>query len=151
MGIYNNDNWTLARGEVDGHPFIIRARSSLPSQADREYFSHLIVISWGYERDANDGFPPPAVSEHMENFETALFESFNENSAEGCGVAVVTTDGTRQWRFYTPDTEAFMEAFNQALAGQPAYPIELEAFTDPEWGALAELINPEADTGSAQQ
>lgn len=150
MGIYNEDKWTVARGEVDGHAFIIRARSSLPSQADREFFRHLIVISWGYDAEANNGFPPEAVSEHMENFETALFESFNENSAEGCGVAVVTTDGTRQWRFYTPNTEAFMEAFNQALVGQPAYPIELEAFDDPEWGALDELIKPEAGEAATE-
>lgn len=146
MGIYDNDNWTVAQGEVDDHPFIIRARSSLPSAVDREFFSHLILISWGYDANANNGFPPEQIQEDMDSFETALFDSFDENSAEGCGVAVVTTDGTRQWRFYAPDTEAFMEALNQALVGQPPYPIELEAYDDPEWGALAELLEPVTET-----
>ena len=143
MSIYTDDNWTLGRGTFDDHPVIVRARASLPSETNRELFPHLILVSWAYEADENNGFPSEALSEEMESLETALFDIFDENSAVACGVAVITMDGTREWRFYASDTELFMEGLNDALAGQPDYPIELQAYLDPEWEGLSEWIETE--------
>lgn len=146
MGVYTDDKWTLGRGTFDDHPVIVRARASLPSKAERELFSHLILISWAYEPDDDDGFPSDELSEDMESFETALFDTFDQNSAVACGVAVITMNGTREWRFYASDTDLFMEEFNDALAGQADYPIELQAYLDPEWEGLREWIETESTT-----
>ncbi len=140
MGVYTDDNWTFSRGTVNGHPVIVRARAALPPKAEREVFSHLILISWAYDSEANDGFPSEPVRDEMETFETALFDLFDENSPVACGVAVITMNGKREWRFYASDTELFMAGLNDALAGQIAYPIKLEAFLDPEWEGLREWI-----------
>ena len=38
--------------------------------------------------------------------------------------------------YYIGDREAFVASFNEELAGQPRYPLQIEFFDDPEWGDL---------------
>ena len=52
-------------------------------------------------------------------------------------VACLTGNHQKEWRYYTHDVEAFLDAFNACLAGHPAYPLQLRA--DPDWNALSGL------------
>ena len=36
--------------------------------------------------------------------------------------------------------DAFMDALNAGLDGHPEYPLEFDAFEDPDWNALEELL-----------
>ena len=40
-------------------------------------------------------------------------------------VACLTGNHQKEWRYYTHDVEAFLDAFNACLAGHPAYPLQL--------------------------
>jgi hypothetical protein len=136
LQIYNDDSWMVGHSEANGFPVVIRARHALPSQADRELYPNLVVVTWPYE-PANMGMPSPQDSAAMNRFEDAL-----EQSVElGVGVqaASITGNGVRAWRYYTSSQDEFMSEFNRGLAGHPAYPLELRVFSDPDWSALAEL------------
>jgi len=99
----------------------------------------LVIVSWKYDPDANGGLPSSAVLAEMEAFETAVLDA-SEAGAWGHGVAVVTTAGVREWRFYTGGAQDFMLEFSHSLSGMGPFPIELTAYDDPDWNALRELM-----------
>ncbi len=139
MGLFPDDEWTFATGETPDGPILVRIRTGEPGPEDCEHFRNLVIVRWAYDPAENGGLPSAAVIEKMEVLEEALFAQFDEDSAIGCGVAVMTLAGTREWRFYTPDTPQFAAGFNAALDGLPIFPIEIETFSDPDWNAFAEL------------
>ena len=128
----------LATFETDAGDLIVRARNSLPSADARAKYQHLISIRWPYEPAPGCNVPTAATEEMMDELAEALDVLANaEGSAEA---ASITGLGVREWRFYTDDTEHFMAEFNRALADRDPFPIELEAFVDPEWNGLAEFL-----------
>lgn len=137
-GIYKEDDWSIGEAQINGLLLIVRSRSKLPSIPDMQIYENLIIISWPYS--ANElGMPVPE-----ENQSTIQFEDAIEKALEAVGVGVqaacITGNGTKEWRYYTYDTDEFMSKLNRGLAGHPVYPIELQFFKDPEWGALSELL-----------
>ncbi len=136
--IHTKDWWNLIESEIDGMRIVIRARSSLPSDADRQLFPFLVTVTWRY--DGNEiGMPPPDVVEKMASLDEA-FGGLLDAKGTSIEAASVTGNGVKEWRFYVNDTGDFMNAFNESLIGHPAYPLEFEAFHDPSWDALAEFL-----------
>lgn len=74
----------------------------------------------------------------MQTFETAIEASLEEKGV-GVQAACITGNGTREWRYYTYDTDEFMAKLNAGLGGHPAYPLHIQLFSDPEWMGLSEL------------
>ena len=137
---YSDDDWTLATIEGgENGPSVARFRTRLPPRTEREAWVHLIIIGWAYEPRDDSGLPNPDDHERMCAFEDAM-EATVEAQDAGTQAVSITGGGAREWRYYTRDTGKFLEAMNAALHGQPPYPLELDAFVDPEWDALAELL-----------
>ena len=42
-------------------------------------------------------------------------------------------ENLREWIFYTRSQNEFLKRLNRALAGKPAFPIEIHAAADPLW------------------
>ncbi|WP_183012213.1 DUF695 domain-containing protein [Achromobacter sp. UMC46] len=82
--------------------------------------------------------PNDEDKKNTNSFEEAIEKGF-ENSDIGVQVACLTGNHLKEWRYYTVDVEAFLDAFNACLAGHPAYPIQLRTYTDPDWNTLSEL------------
>lgn len=119
----------------------------MPSSADRALYSNLVIIRWRYA-DANAGtLPDDDTLDQMTEFEDAVLEAADHEKHWGYGVAVLTENGVREWRFYTPDTSEFMDNFNRVLADMDAFPLDFEVFDDPEWIALAELQSAPRESG----
>lgn len=53
--------------------------------------------------------------------------------------AIFATSDTREWRFYTPDADAFQREFGEALRGLGHIPPDLQVFDDPDWKGFAEI------------
>lgn len=137
--IFSSDEWTVAQGEIEGHPAVIRMRSVLPSQGDRELFSKLFVITWDYAPN-DSGMPAKEVHALMNTLEDAL-ESGCERSGHAYQALSLTCGGKKEWRYYAADNEEFLRSLNEDLAGHEPFPIEIQAFEDPEWGALSEYLS----------
>jgi len=124
--------------EDDDGGLIIRCRSRVPDAAARKGWEHLVIVGWTYEADET-GMPLKAVDRQMDAFEEAVQPALQASGA-GVLVASITGAGVREWRFYSIGPDAFMDALNTALDKHPEYPLEFEAFEDPDWNALAELL-----------
>jgi len=138
-GPYADDEWIVGQtDEEDGAGLIIRCRSKLPDAAGRQAWQHLILVGWTYEPEES-GLPGKAVDRQMDAFEEAVAKAVQDSGA-GVLAASITGSGVREWRFYTIGPDAFMDALNTALDAHPEYPLEFDAFEDPDWNALAELL-----------
>jgi hypothetical protein len=137
-GIFSDDAWWIGEGFSDGNPIVIRARESLPAQPDREIYRHLLIVSWKYSPKPS-GMPETQVHSAMCAFEDAV-EATVEKAGTGVQAASITGNGSKEWRYYTYDPGEFMSQLNDALTGQPAHPLDIQMFDDPDWDALGELI-----------
>ncbi len=138
-GIFPSDNWAIAEGQTPKGPIIMRYRTGDPSPADRELFDKLILARWAYEPSEVPGLPPSELLGSMEEFEEAVLDASDEARWWGSCVAVITHNGAREWRFYTPDVDAFQKEFSEALRGLGPYPLDLQVFDDPDWNGFAEI------------
>jgi len=139
-GIFPDDNWSVGQGETERGPIIIRVRGSEPNPADRALFTKLIFIRWEFEARDASGLPTSEEMAQMDQFEDRVLEESDRDPSWGSGVAVITHDGVREWRFYTPDTNLFQKRFSACLDGLGPYPLDLEVFDDPEWNGFYELL-----------
>jgi hypothetical protein len=139
MSIFPDDSWSVGTvGDDDEDELVVvRARTALPPGPARQAWSKLVVVTWPYEPAS--GMPQAADSEQMARFEDAVAAGI-ELAGTGVQVATLTGAGHKEWRYYTPDSEAFLAALNGTLKGHAAYPLEIEVFTDPAWQGLTELL-----------
>ena len=133
-------DWVLAEGSQGGSALSARFRAQPSTAAERAARPLLIVITWGYDGDRR-GLPDAAAAAAMERFEDAVFGATDSGRIAAEPVAVITSDGVREFRLYAADPDLFMDGFNTALEAHEAYPIELEMFEDPDWAAHAELLD----------
>lgn len=126
--------WVLLSGEADGRPLVMKVMEELPPESVRERFGWLTVVSWRYDGAKNNGMPSSDIHDQMILLEDSI-DSLQQ--AELCvQVYTKTGNGLKELVYYIGDREEFMRAFNEALADQPRYPLEIEFFEDPEWGDL---------------
>lgn len=135
--IFPGDLWSVGEAHINGLSVIVRSRTGLPPAPDRQINENLIIISWPYQ-GIDSGMPNDEDKKATNDFEEAIEKGF-ENSAIGVQVACLTGNHLKEWRYYTPDVDAFLDAFNACLAGHPAYPINLRMYKDPDWNALSQL------------
>ena len=143
MSIFADDSWSVGTfGDDDDELVLVRARTALPPAEARGAWSRLIVVTWPYEPAS--GMPQTADSELMGRFEDAV-QAGVETPGSGVLVATLTGAGHKEWRYYAPESDAFLAGLNASLKGQPVYPLEIEVFTDPEWQGLFELMPGDGD------
>ena len=149
MSTPTDEPWLLATGTQGDSPLVCRLRTRPPSDEERASHPLLVMIRWPFEpEDDDDALPEEEVLESMAELETALNTAMD---AQGWGMlmAVITTGGVREWRIYTQDFDRFQDGLNDALMGQPHYPIEFETFEDPAWRAYDEIASSMAPRGQS--
>lgn len=130
--------WLFAIGSNDDEQIrTLRLRSAAPRESERTAMPLLVMIRWPFEAMLAH-VPDNGDLEAMAVFENG-FALQMDAGGWGSLAAVVTTAGVREWRVYTQDFERFQDGFNQALLGQPQYPLSFELFEDPEWLGYADL------------
>jgi hypothetical protein len=126
-----DDGWVVVSGKHDGKPLIVRFRATMPRQLTPGRYPTLTTIVWRYEGAAS-GLPPDDVSTRMDRLEDLLAQRV-EAQGVAFHTATVTGDGTREWQVYAQSEDAMTRALNDALRGDPVYPIEIHFAPDPEW------------------
>ena len=119
----DNDAWTVAEGERDGLPSLLRFRPGLREFLGDPRFSRHLQVTWSCKR-SNTGLPSDEEIEAMQSMEDNLIEAFEEADA-GVLAFVSTHGGTRSWNFYVAESADLGGIINNAFAELPSLPIEL--------------------------
>ena len=132
-----DDQWSVAQGEKNGKPLLIRYRSKRPQNFEAAAFPFLLSATWSY-RPNEFGLPSAEEMESMDKFEDALASSL-EGSQIAHLMVILTGDGERDWLWYTCGEEDAMRQLNQALKGHERYPVQFSVQKDRAWKAYAQF------------
>lgn len=133
-----DDIYFTATGQEEGKPLIFRSLKDVPEGIDQADFPYRISIIWRYDAEIRNGMPDPDENNGQIEFEDALVHL--EANTISRLMLVVTGNGRKEWHWYVQDVEGWMKEFNQALAGRPAYPIEITDTLDPDWSLYRNFV-----------
>lgn len=137
-----NDQWTVAQGQKNGRPLLIRYRSQRPQGVDTAAFPFLLSATWSYQ--PNDyGLPSAEEMELMDNFEDVLASAL-EGSQTAHLLVVLTNNGERDWLWYTCGEQEVMSQVNKALKGHRCYPVQFSVQKDRTWRAYSQFVDGDA-------
>jgi hypothetical protein len=134
-----DDSWSVATGEDDGKPLILRIRNEPPSFAQKKAFPHLLAVSWQYESQNDQGMPSQDVAEHMSQLEDLLEPAF-EGARQAFLSVIVTGNGVREWQWYVRSSEKIMELVNETLGQLEPFPVQFSFQDDPEWEGYSRFL-----------
>ena len=138
----DDDHWEIYVTFVDDKPAVILvdlgAAETAPVQAKTS-----LVWLWVHLKDPDDeGFPSEDEDLVLNEIEDAVTESVNADTTKYVGR--ITSDGRREFYFYTDNPQSFREVATIAMATSAAtgYQFELDDADDPEWRHYQDVLYP---------
>ena len=141
------DKWNLVERSTEYGLGLLRYRTPVPRPNEVKGYERVLRILWPYADEGTGAMPSEAQSEAMGEFEDRLCAAL-EFDAHAYLAAVLTFDGARQWIFYTSNVDVCGSRLEAMPQNQDPYPIELDAFDDPEWSYLRGTILGEVEGGT---
>lgn len=134
------ETWSVGEAKIKGMPVVYKFINELPEEKLRNSMAWLTVVSWKYDGSTNNGMPIKEVNETMIRLEDGL-EAIKGREKIYFDVYSATGNNLKEFVFYIASREEFMNNFNEALNGHPAYPIEVNFYEDKDWSDLVKLQN----------
>lgn len=129
----------IVRTFKDGIPILWTYVPEMPEQSSRCAIPWLTVMRWEYDGSENNGMPQTEENQRMLGLEAALRKierpDFCVEAYRRIGA------GIREFVYYIADRESFLEEFNDCVAGDSRYPIEIKFYKDESWSDLQGLID----------
>ncbi len=132
---YTDIWWTAPTEAENGNVVIVTGRDRIDDFINSGKYIYRVEVRWRYEGGA---MPDTATSQLMEDATEALKATFKKDRVAVL-TGIYTGDGQRDWIFYVKKLNVFNTAFNRALADLPTLPLEVEAFSDPDWEEYHEM------------
>lgn len=123
--------WTYPAVAENGKTVLVTGRDNLVRQRESGKYVNRIDVVWHYEAKP-DGMPQDDDATLMGAATEALVNTFKKEKA-AILTGIYTGDGARNWVFYCKNLKAFSFAFNRALEELDQMPLEIEAYSDPDW------------------
>jgi hypothetical protein len=120
----------VSKQESTGRVIVFRYAKAFREGFQKASFPDRIILVWRYKSEKS--MPVTSEREAMDRMED-LLEPLVEKSGQSILALVSTGEDLREWIFYAKSEQEFLATLNQALAGQPRFPIEVHAAPDPEW------------------
>ena len=122
----------ISKQEGTGRAIVFRYAKEFRAGFERSIFPHRVILVWKYQSES--GMPVPREREAMDRMEDLLGPLVDTSGVSV--LALVSTGGNlREWIFYARAESEFLAALNQALTGQPRFPIEVHTARDAEWSS----------------
>lgn len=123
----------------DGFPVIIKFVNELPEIKIMNQLSFLVVISWKYNGEKNNGMPEKKVNERMIILEGAIEKSM-ESSNVFTHAYSRTGNNLKEFVYYGTNQDDFMNLLNKTLKSHKEYPIEISFYEDKEWIEFKKIL-----------
>ena len=130
-------DWVMYEtNDEDDGPRYWQIRDSFPEDLQSTQYSVAVVIEWTY---SDDGLPEPKTLSDMHEFEEKIGH-LNTKAGNSLLVHIIRGSGVSELCYYVLDHDLFMTELNDALSGQPHYPIEIEFMNDPNWAYRRSIL-----------
>jgi len=126
------DLWSVAEGENEGTPFLLRFRPHLNEFIETKRYNERLTIVFPYDSDDDSLMPTDEETELLSDIEDALVEVL-EKDVQAVLAFVYTGQNQKEWHWYSTDISETGRRLNDALSNFGKLPLELSAEDDPDW------------------
>lgn len=135
----SEENGIIGRYYENGLPVIVKFVNELPEIEITNKFQILVVISWKYDGERNNGMPIKRDNAKMIVFEDLIM---NSDLLENSFIHAYSRTGNnlKELIFYCETQEEFMDMINLTLAKYERFPIEINFYEDIEWSEFKTLL-----------
>ena len=116
--------WTVATGEEEGRPLVIRTRTGAPAGMAIECYPHSVEVMWPLEAGSDGDMPSSELMASMGECEDLLASL--EGPANGLLGMTITGNRRREWVWYVADVADFSAKVRE-LVGKSGrqFPVEV--------------------------
>jgi hypothetical protein len=122
----DSDAWTVADGEYDGRPTLLRFRPNLAHVLGHPALPRRLVVTWTFDQDDWSGLPNSEQSKDLEWFEDCLTSALDPGRAAVLAF-VFTHAGVREWHYYFSDSNIVQSRIDLALGRVVGLPVVFAA------------------------
>ncbi len=136
----DDDHWEIYVTFVDDKPAVILVDIGVHAAAPLVNLSKLVWLWVHLLTPDEEGFPS-----EEEDFKLNEIEDAVTDGTEGTGtryVGRITSDGRREFYFYTDDAENIREVITAAMQSTPEYRFEIDEADDGEWKHYSDVLYP---------
>ncbi len=130
--------WSIAEGQHSGRVMIVRANTEYRQFGCVPGYEHQVGIAVPLRKAEATGLPCPAEGALLGEVEDIICSSLEEQ-AESLLVAVITTDGMREFVFYTREPRRVQQRFEELHNRITSHEIQLMIQPDRTWRIYAQL------------
>ena len=134
------DSWSLAQGERDGFPMIVRIANAYRGLAPLPEYNHHLIVSVHLRNPRPNGFPSSEEGDDLQALEENLGRLL-ETGNDSLSVLVVTNNGLRDFIFYTRNVEGMKQRTEEAVPIFKGFEVELSIEPDAEWRIYQHFAN----------
>jgi uncharacterized protein (TIGR01619 family) len=139
----DDDHWEIYVTYVDDNPAVILVDIGIANAVPLPGLSKLVWV-WVHIRERDeDGFPTEEEDFRLNEVEDLVTECFTELNIRYVGR--ITTDGRREFYFYTDDFERFQTLATAAMQSAPEYRFDIDEAEDAEWTHYSTVLYPAAE------
>ena len=130
--------WSIAEGEHSGGIMIVRMNIGYRDYKRVPGYEHQVGIAVPLAKVEANGLPRPTEGAILNEIEEVICNSLEEQ-AESLFVAVITTDGMREFVFYTREPDRVKERMMELRERIPSHELQLSIQSDRDWRIYAKL------------
>ena len=143
--VNEKDLWTVAEGENEETPFILRFRPHLKDFTATKKYNKRLTVLFPYASDNSSLMPGDEETELLGKIEDALVEIL-EKDVQAVLAFVYTGQNQKEWSWYTTDISETGKRLNEALSVFDKLPIELIVEDDPDWNKYNSVLEGSDDS-----
>ncbi len=133
------DSWSVVEGEYNGKPLIARINTGLrPLVADSRY-QHRIGVAVPFTSAGEDGLPSGEESWQVAEIEDLIAAALEEHH-ESLFAAIITTNGVREFVFYTSDPGAVEKKLAVLAKKIDSHQIQRVTHLDEGWTVYRQFV-----------
>lgn len=127
-----SQSWALATSTHpnSGRQIVFRYMDTFSPGFQRASQPVRIILAWNYQSE--NGMPILTERQRMDSMEDLLGPVVEKDGFASLAL-VSTGENLREWTYYAQSESEFMVKLNKALAGKPAFPINVHPAHDPAW------------------
>jgi Family of unknown function (DUF695) len=131
------DMWNVFQGTYDGRPLLVRGNIGAKKLVGSKAYPIKVGLAVPFRNPRPDGFPEPAEDAELGVVEETIIARI---AGHAVLVAVLTTNGMREFVAYTGDG-SWLPEFDRGLqTAVTTHEVQIDARTDPDWSAYRQLV-----------
>lgn len=136
----DDDHWEIYVTYVDEKPAVILVDIGVAQAAPIEGLSKLVWVWVQIQSPDEEGFPSEDEDFKLNEIEDVVTDSTVSDGVRYAGR--ITSDGRREFYFYTDNPERFQESASTAMQSVPEYHFEIDNADDEEWRHYFDVLYP---------